>query len=55
LARVVLNSCVLYMYIMFADGYVYQSFQLIKATSACGKSVSLQTTPVKIVIDNAYD
>jgi len=26
----------------FADAYVYLSFQLIKATFACGRSVSFQ-------------
>ena len=31
-----------YMYVACADGYVCQSFQLIKATFVCGKSVSLQ-------------
>jgi len=30
------------MCVMLADGYVYLSFQLIKATFACRKSVSLQ-------------
>ena len=38
----VINRCMLYMCVMLADGYVYLSFQLIKATFACGKSVSLQ-------------